>query len=964
MAGLDASGIFCNICSIMAHLALMLVVLAAIPVYAGEPANTSPTATISIPSDDSTYYEGDEISFGGSGNTITLTATDGDGDTETDSITVIVNGLTIEIEPNNNMANANSIDPGVSIKGQLSSEKDEDWFSISTSGAAVITAIFNGSNISSGRWDISIEDASGNVVSEAEYDGSKGAGPAKIFAAVTRAGTYYVIIKAYSSLYYSDDNYTLMVSAAQGRLSGDGAVEPWNIFADEISYDQKADQYIARGNVIITKKDSKLSADFVRFDHKTMKAFATGHVIMKAGEDTLYGNSMEIDLEAETGTVYNGTIFLKANHFYIKGNKIEKVGKDSYTVDNASITTCDGDTPAWRITGRNLKVTIEGYGFVNHAALWAKKIPVLYTPFLVFPVKLKRQSGLLSPSVEYSTRNAMDIEVPFYWAINESSDATFYEHHIARRGEKIGLEYRYVLGTGSKGTLMYNFLNDRKIDDGTPSSSEKWGYEDDNVLRPNSDRYWFRMKSDQSMPFGFSAKLDIDIVSDQDYLHEFKHGYTGYNKTYRYFEKNFGRGLDDYNDPVRVNRLNLNRRWSNYSLNAEARWYDDVITRRQKETDPTLQKLPLVGLNASKHPILKSPLYFDLDSEYTHFYRIDGTKGHREDVHPRFYLPLRYSYYFTFEPSFGVRQTAWHIYEDTSTETNRTPHREIYDIKSDLSTEIYNVYSLKGKGIELIKHSVRPQIVYDYIPDQDQDKYLLFDSSDQIERKNLLTYSLTNTFTLKSIKDTKEKDNLQAGKIDKPIEKKERPREEKIEKPPSYNYRQFCRFNLTQSYDINKANEDDPEPFSPIKGELGIEPIEYLSMNADAEWSKYEDQFQSHNIAVNISDKRGDKLSVEHRYKRDSITWSKTIESVYTDFLLKISDRLSAYTDYEYNILEEKEIKFGLGLLYQSQCWSIELSFTDEEDDRRYALMVNLYGLGGFGTKFGEEAWETLFGAD
>ncbi len=962
MAGLDASGSFCNICNIMAHLALMLVVLGAIPVYAYEPTNTSPAATISIPSDDSTFYEGDEIPFSGSGNTITLTATDSDGDTGTDSINVIVSGLTIEIEPNNNMAHANSIDSGVSIKGQLSSEKDEDWFSISTSGAGVITAIFNVSNISSGRWNISIEDAFGNVVSEAEYDGSKGAGPTKIFAAITRAGTYYVIIKAYSSLYYGDDNYTLMVSAAQDRLSGDGAVKPWNIVADEISYDQKADQYIARGNVIITKKDEKLSADFVRFDHKTMKAFATGHVIMKAGEDILYGSSMEIDLEAQTGTVYNGTIFLKANHFYIKGNKIQKVGKDSYTVDKASITTCDGDTPAWRITGRNLKVTIEGYGSVNHAALWAKKIPVLYTPFLVFPVKLKRQSGFLPPGLGYSTRNAMDIELPFYWAINESSDATFYEHHIARRGEKIGLEYRYVLDTRSKGTLMYNFLDDSKIDDGTLDSSKKWGYEDDNVLRPNSDRYWFRMKSNQSMPLGFSAKLDIDIVSDQDYLPEFKRGYTGFNKTYRYFEKNFGRPLDDYNDSTRVNRLNLNRTWSNYSLNAEARWYDNVITRRQKERDPTvkdstLQKLPLVELNASKQPILKSPFYFDLDSEYTHFYRKDGKKGHREDVHPRLYLPLRYRSYFTFEPSFGVRETAWHIYEyeDTSPETDRTPHREIYDIKSDLSTEIYNVYSLDGKGIKLIKHSVRPQIVYDYIPDQEQEKYPnYFDSLDRIGRKNLLTYSITNTFTSRSIKHTKEKDNLQVGKIDKPIEKKERPQEEEIEKPPSYRYRQFFRFKLEQSYDINKANEDDPEPFSLIKGELGIEPVEYLSMNADAEWSQYEDEFQSNNVAVKISDKRGDKLSVERRYTRDSIY------SIYTDLLLKISDRLSAYTDYEYNILDDERIRFGLGFLYQAQCWSIELSYTVEENDRRYALMINLFGFGGFGTKIRGEEWDTL----
>jgi LPS-assembly protein len=734
------------------------------------------------------------------------------------------------------------------------------------------------------------------------------------------------------------------VYAAEDRLSGDRAVEPWNIAADEISYDQKADQYIARGNVVITKKDRKLTADFVRFDHKTMKALATGNVIMTAGEDILTGSSMEMDLEAETGTLYNGTIFFKANHFYIKGNKIQKVGKDSYTVDKASITTCDGDTPAWKITGRNLRVTIEGYGFVNHAALWAKKVPVLYTPFLVFPVKLKRQSGLLPPQIGYSDRKRLEYNQPFFWAISESSDATFYAHYIRRRGQKLGLEYRYILDEKSKGTLMYDFLNDKEVDDGTPGSSKNFGYEDDSVLRPNSDRYWFRMKNDQSMPFGFSAKLDLDIVSDQDYLHEFKDGYTGFDKTDKYFQKNFGRGFDDYNDPIRVNRLNLNRGWSNYSLNTEARWYDDVINRRQNDTNTQLHKLPFAEFNGSKQRILKSPFYFDLDSEYVRFYKEESMRGHRVDALPRLYMPLRFKNYFTLEPSFGWRHTAWYVdkYQDPSIETNKTLYREIYDIKLDLSSGIYNVYSLKENGIERIRHAVRPQIVYEFIPDQKQDEYPSFDGLDRIGEKSLITYSITNTFTSRSRKHTVEQGRRQEDEY----------------AVPSYTYNDFLRFKLEQSYDINKANENDPEPFSPVYGELQLVPARYISLQADANWSQYENHTISHNVAANISDKRGDKLTVEHRYTRDSI------ESIYTDFLLRISGRLSTYTDYEYNILEEERIKFGLGFLYEAQCWSIELSYTDEENDRRYALMVNLYGLGGSGTKLRAEKGETLFGGD
>jgi len=760
---------------------------------------------------------------------------------------------------------------------------------------------------------------------------------------------------SFSDIYYAITHLSLAVviliaipayalAEASGRVLDDDRESPWHIVADEITYDQEADQYTARGYVTITKKDRRLAADFVRFDHKTMKVLAVGHVIMTTGEDILTGTRMEMDLEAETGTVYDGTIFLKANHFYIKGDKIRKVGKDCYTADKASITTCDGDTPAWKVTGRNLKVTIEGYGFVNHAALWAKKVPVLYVPFLVFPVKLKRQSGLLAPQLGYSDRKGAEYNQPFYWAISESSDATFYLHHMERRGEKLGLECRYILGKKSKGTLMYDFLDDRKVDDGTPDSSEDWGYEDDNVLRPNSDRYWFRMKNNQAMPFGFSAKLDIDIVSDQDYLHEFKAGYTGFEKTDKYFEKNFGRGLlDECDDPVRVNSLNLSRSWSKYSLITEARWYDDVINRRQSDTNTILQKLPFAEFNASKQRILKTPFYFDLDSEYVRFYKQKDKRGHRIDALPRLYLPLKLKNYFTLEPSFGWRQTAWHIdkYQDPSTERERALYREICDVKLDLSSGIYNVYNLGGNGIERIKHTVRPQVIYEFIPDQKQDEYPSFDGLDRIGEKSLITYSLTNTFTSRSTERTIEKDKRQEDEYD----------------VPSYTYRQFCRLKLEQSYDINEAKENDPEsePFSAIYGELQLVPGRYLSMQADAKWSQYENDFLSHNVAANIWDKRGDRLFAEHRYKR------KSSRSIYYHFLLRISDRLSAYIEHERNLFDREDIKYSTGFLYKAQCWSIELSYTDEEEDRTYALMVKLYGLGGLGTQMTKQDMERLF---
>ncbi|MEE8432466.1 MAG: LPS assembly protein LptD [Candidatus Desulfatibia sp.] len=731
--------------------------------------------------------------------------------------------------------------------------------------------------------------------------------------------------------------------------------QPWHINADEISYDKKLDQYIAKGNVAITKNGKSLTADFVRFDQKTSKVVAVGHVIMTVGDDVLIGNRMEMDLETETGTVYNGTIFLKANHYYIRGDKIQKTGPDSYTAEKGCLTTCDGDRPAWKITGKNVKVTIEGYGYATNATLWARNVPVLYSPWLMFPVKQKRQTGLLPPQIGYSDRRWEEYNQPFFLVIDDSKDATFYLHHMGRRGDKIGLEYRYILDENSKGTIMYDYLNDRKVDGGDPIADADWGYFGDSSPRPNSDRYWFRMKHDTLLPFAFSAKLDIDFVSDQDYLKEFKYGYTGFEETNEYFLKTFGRELDAYNDAVRANRLNLNRSWSQYSLNGGLHWYDNVINRRQRDTDTTQQQLPYVGFNASKQQILTSSFYYDLASQYRYSYSEDGQRDHRAEVYPRFYLPYKFKNYFSIEPSLGLRETMYHFdkYEYRGPTKEENLFREMYDFKVDLSSDIYKIYSGIGKNIDKIKHAVRPQIVYTYIPHKDQSD---FPSGDRIGKQRVLSYSLTNTLTSKSLIQKKEEGMLPEAGNGRQLNEDENSQklpeagndrqflEIENDRPPDYSYNQFLRFSLSQSYDINEAKEDKDkkQPFSAIFGEIDITPDSYYAMHVDATRSQYNSFWAAYNVAGNIWDKRGDSLFVERRYRHSSS------DSMFYDLNVVISDKLSVFADYERNRHTAKDIRKNFGFLYKPQCWALEANYTHEGNDRSYMFVISLYGIGEF----------------
>ncbi len=726
---------------------------------------------------------------------------------------------------------------------------------------------------------------------------------------------------------------TCLAGSITDRLTGSPDV-PWRISADNVAYDAASSTYHARGNVIIEKQTARLVADTVAFNQKAMTASASGHVIMTVGEDVLTGDRADLDLNQETGVIHGGSVFLQENHFYIRGERIEKTGKDTYRAERATITSCDGDRPDWTITSRTLEVTIEGYGSATHAVLKARKIPVLYTPYLLFPAKTKRQTGLLFPEVGASDRQGFFWDQPLFWAISGDSDATFYSRYMSERGVKGGLEYRYASTDTSFGAIMADGLQDRKIDDGTQEATEKWGYDGDAYDRPNTDRYWLRAKVDQDLPWGTKAHLDLDVVSDQDYLVEFREGLSGYNVSRNYFLETFGRDLDTYDETTRTNQLNINRAWSRFSLNGNLVWNDNVTARRWEAQDDTLQQLPSITFAGIKQQAFDSGIYWNLNSEYAYFYSQDGVRGQRADLYPRAYLPLKWRNYLSVEPSVGWRQTAYAMDRQEDESLDRTNYRQIFDARLDVSTEFSKVMGSPVAAVDRIRHSIKPRAVYEYIPGQDQSDLPFLTDIDRIAEANRVTYSLNNLFTARKARPSRSP--AAAGDPDDA-------RTEGHGLPQTFDYHRFCRFYLEQTYDINAAREDQPQPFSDLYGELDFNLGRYFALNSNASFDTYAALFSSYNVGTAVADGRGDRFWVEHHYDRD------LYESVRATLTVSLTDRLAVRGEYERNLLDKTDIIKGAGFLYTAQCWSVDFFYAVEGEDNRFSFSINLMGIGGFG---------------
>jgi LPS-assembly protein len=721
-------------------------------------------------------------------------------------------------------------------------------------------------------------------------------------------------------------------------VSTDISKGPVTLEADSVAYDKEKDTYHAKGNVLIVFSGGVLMAESVVLNKATNDAVAEDYVLLISDGDILEGDKVEFNIESKTGVAYQGKMFFVANHFYIKGTRIEKTGEASYHFENATATSCDGDSPDWRLTGREMDVTIDGYGTMKHGKFLASNIPVFYTPYMLFPAKKNRQSGFLFPYIGYSAEKlGWDIELPYYWAISEDTDATFYQRYMGKRGFKEGVEFRYFISKDTFGTFYGDFMNDtgRINETGETTGGIPRDWQSDNK------RWSFYLNHETTFDPSFTLRTDIRKVSDSFYFKDFSsHNY--YLDNFSMSEADRFKKVPFYGDET-LGSLNstvrVAKNWQLYNLTALVSYTDDFASA---SNDATLQKYPEITLKGIKRPIFGSPLNFEFDAAYDYYYRNEGQKGHLFDLQPALSLPRHWREFLQFTPQIGVKSTSWNRDDNVDTGQSKQGSRELYIIGGTATTEIHRIFDVGGKDVDKIRHGIRPELTYAYIPNVSQTN--LPDYVAAVAEQNTLTYSLTNTLLAK----LNEKDG---GK----------------------SYREFLRFKLAQTYDFKEARRGDVDPpkdtrpFSDVDMELDVNPLQYFSFMARNKYSVNSGQWLQTNYDLNISDWRGDSATVGYRY-------AKTIVNV-----VNPATAITPFTSFQYSQVSGEELDISLqavitksvdliyvlrknqldsiilertyGVKYRKQCWSIEVYYSESENDKRYMVGVSLLGLGKFGGK-------------
>ncbi len=294
--------------------------------------------------------------------------------------------------------------------------------------------------------------------------------------------------------------------------------------ANSVTRDFDNGPIVAEGNVRAFFGARYLRADRLIYDPATDIVVAEGQVsITDEDLETAFAGRVELSGDLRDGIAKNFSALLANNARLAADNAVQEQGARTI-LSRAVYTSCDvcktnGDkkTPTWRM--KAVRVTRDKERKVirfRHAYFELKGVPILYLPFIQVPdPSVERQSGFLPPQIGASSRLGFNIETPYYLAISNSQDATFFPKFTANDGILWQGEYRR---RGSKG---YHVLSGGIID--TENSPEPPPPAPGDSFEESTPgvRWHYFGKGYRDIGENWRVSYDFERVSDNDYLRQY-----------------------------------------------------------------------------------------------------------------------------------------------------------------------------------------------------------------------------------------------------------------------------------------------------------------------------------------------------------------------------------------------------------------------------------------------------------
>ncbi|MFC2083736.1 putative LPS assembly protein LptD [Bacteroidota bacterium] len=480
---------------------------------------------------------------------------------------------------------------------------------------------------------------------------------------------------------------------------------------------------LTSGNIFIDFTLNELDAEGVVDTSDTINVKYIDTPILNEDAEVYEGNSLKYNFKTQQGFISLAKSGADKSRY--EGEKVKKVAKNIYFIEDGIYTTCPSDTPHTYFTASKMKVIqndkIIGRWIFMHIGGVPFPIPL---PFAVFPNKSGRRSGFIIPTYGASgDRGQYFRNFGYFFALSDYMDFTLTSDYYLRGGYGLRGRYRYKKRYDFDGNVNGGFSRVTTGESGDPD---------------RTDRLSWNLNLFHHQDINPTTKLDVNLqfLSSQ------------------YLEDNSTR-LNDLLKQDIISNATFSKRWDESGNSITINY-----NRNQNlESGNITEFLPNVTFNKTiDYPFKRKGVSRrdQLWYEYIGYSYSGQFKNERKTIDDDLNIRAGFKHnirinasprigFFNISPSINYSEKWYNkrikkeYIEELQDDTPQLILKEktekgiyfvrTFDFNISASTKIYGMAQPEKFGIAAIRHTLEPRIGYSFKPDFSEDKWNYWDSA-------------------------------------------------------------------------------------------------------------------------------------------------------------------------------------------------------------------------------------------
>jgi LPS-assembly protein len=461
------------------------------------------------------------------------------------------------------------------------------------------------------------------------------------------------------------------------------------------------------GPVTLTWGDTRIQGDRMSVRERRYLEIE-GNALIVWGDTRIYGARMTYDLDTERGVIEDA-IGQTLTEYQFWAKRVEKIGADTVRLESATVTTCTQPVPYWSFAVSSATIHIDHYARMWNVRVRSGPVPLIYLPYIVWPVKQDRAPGLLVPELHSSRSRGAMYRQQLFIPLGRSADVTLDGRFYTEAGIGFGTQVRAIPHPAGRLDFSGFYIDDQV-------------YAEDRLV--DGQRYQIAYLQEQKFLNGFRMVADVNMVSDPDYYSDYE------------------RDLNVSSAPQTLARLEFSRNGPWVSTNIRE------LRREQLASGLVQQTLPEVELRGRSRRLGKTPFYLAFESSAASIQqRVDTSTGQppfnpdylRGDLLAVVTVPWSPTTWLDITPQVDQRLTYYtqrqQTVDDARVVEDRSLARDlsVYGIEL-VGPKFARIFRPERPGAQSFKHAIEPRVRYGYATVFDEADDIL--SYDEVDRVN------------------------------------------------------------------------------------------------------------------------------------------------------------------------------------------------------------------------------------